>query len=157
MVLKLSPKVHRRALLVGRYTAASVIAGVISQVVFVTAYGLGALPVVASVLAFVAGAVPNYLLNRQWAWRRTGRSDPAREIAPYAVIVIVTALTAIGVTTLADSWVRANISSHAWQVTLVSGAFLATYGFMFALKFVLFHKLIFARRAARTPAAMSRS
>lgn len=154
-MLTMTPKLRRRALLVGRYTAGSVIAGVISQVVFVVSYGLGALPVVASVLAFLSGAVPNYLLNRYWAWRRTGRPDPARETAPYAAIVIVTALTAIGITTLADYWVREHIGSHAWQVALVSGAFLATYGFMFVLKFVLFHKLVF-QRVTRTPATTSR-
>lgn len=156
-VLTLTPERRKRVTLWGRYTAASVIAGMLSQLVFVVTYGFGALPVVASVVAFVAGAVPNYLMNRRWAWRRDDKPDRVRETLPYAVIIIVTALTAIGVTTLADAWVVANVDSHAGQVILVGAAFLGTYGFMFVLKFLLFDRLIFAQRGARTPGPTSRS
>lgn len=150
-VLTASPERRQRAKLWGRYTAASVIAGVISQVVFLVTYWFGAAPVVASVVAFVAGAVPNYLMNRRWAWRQTGKPHPVRETLPYAAIIIVTALTAILMTTLADRWVVANIDSHGLQVFLVGAAFLGTYGVMFVLKFVLFDRLIFADRRAGTP------
>jgi putative flippase GtrA len=142
---------RKRIRLWGRYTGASVIAGVISEAVFVVAYWFGAVPLVASLLAFVAGAVPNYLMNRYWAWQRRGRPDRMREILPYALIVVVTALTAILVTTAADRWVRDHVTAHPVQVILVSAAFLATYGTMFILKFVLFDRFIFVDRAARTP------
>lgn len=150
---------HRkqRFLLWGRYAGASVIAGLISEAVFLASYGFGALPAVASVLAFVAGAVPNYLMNRYWAWQQRGRADRKRETLPYAVIVIVTALAAIGITTLADSWVQAHVASHTWRTILVGAAFLGTYGFMFILKFVLFDRLIFANRAAHTPGPTSQA
>ena len=105
----------------------------------------------ASVLAFVAGAVPNYLMNRYWAWQRRGRPDHRREVLPYAVIVIVTAITAILVTTAADRWVRDHVATHGWQVALVGAAFLGTYGAMFVLKFLLFDRLIFVDRPGRTP------
>jgi putative flippase GtrA len=142
---------RNRIRLWGRYTGASVVAGIISEGVFVVTYWYAAVPLVASVLAFVAGAVPNYLMNRYWAWRRRGRPDGTREILPYVVIVVVTALTAIFVTTAADRWVREHVASHALQVTLVGGVFMATYGTMFVLKFVLFDRLIFVDRAQRTP------
>jgi len=142
---------RKRIQLWGRYTGASVIAGVISEAVFVVTYWFGAVPLVASLLAFVAGAVPNYLMNRYWAWQRRGRPDRMREILPYALIVVVTALTAILVTTAADRWVRDHVTAHPVQVILVSAAFLATYGTMFILKFVLFDRFIFVDRAARTP------
>ena len=142
---------RRRIRLWVRYTGSSVIAGVISEAVFVVAYWFGAVPLVASLLAFVAGAVPNYLMNRYWAWQRRGRPDRTREVLPYVVIVVVTALTAILVTTAADRWVRDHVAAHALQVTLVGAAFLATYGAMFVLKFVLFDRFIFVERAAGTP------
>ena len=82
---------RKRIRLWGRYTGASVVAGIISEVVFVVTYWFAAAPLVASLLAFVAGAVPNYLMNRYWAWQRRGRPDRTREILPYAVIVVVTA------------------------------------------------------------------
>jgi putative flippase GtrA len=139
----------------GRYTGASVIAGVISEAVFVVTYWFGAVPLVASLLAFVAGAVPNYLMNRYWAWQRRGRPDHMREVLPYAIIVVVTALTAIVVTTAADRWVRDHVTAHPVQVILVGAAFLATYGAMFVLKFVLFDRFIFVDRATRTPGTTS--
>ncbi len=142
---------RKRIRLWGRYTGASVVAGIISEVVFVAIYWFTAAPPVASLLAFVAGAIPNYLMNRYWAWQRRGRPDRSRELLPYVVIVIVTALIAILVTTAADRWVREHVTAHALQVTLVAIAFLATYGTMFVLKFVLFDRFIFVDRAARTP------
>lgn len=142
---------RKRIRLWGRYTGASVVAGIISEVVFVAIYWFTAAPPVASLLAFVAGAIPNYLMNRYWAWQRRGRPDRSRELLPYVVIVIVTALIAILVTTAADRWVREHVTAHALQVTLVAIAFLATYGTMFVLKFLLFDRFIFVDRAARTP------
>ncbi|MDY6998639.1 MAG: GtrA family protein [Actinomycetota bacterium] len=146
-----------RFLLWGRYAGASVIAGLISEAVFLLTYWLSGLPLLASVLAFVAGAVPNYLMNRYWAWQRRGRPHHRREVLPYAVIVIVTAVAAILVTTAADNWVRDHVASHAWQVVLVGASFLGTYGAMFVLKFVLFDRFIFVDRPARTPGTTSGS
>jgi len=147
----LIPVWRKRIRLWGRYTTASVVAAVISEAVFVATYWFAAVPLVASLLAFVAGAVPNYLMNRYWAWQRRGRPDRMREVLPYAVIVVATALTAILVTTAADHWVRDHVAAHSVQVILVGAAFLATYGTMFVLKFVLFDRFIFVDRAARTP------
>jgi putative flippase GtrA len=151
--------VRSRLLLWARYSASSVIAGLISELAFVVCYWLGTAPLVATVAAFVAGALPNYVLNRRWAWGRTGPADTRRELLPYAIIVIVTAAAAALTTTAADHWIRARIESHTWQTILVSGVFLGTYGVMFILKFVLFDRFVFARPApagaaeARTPAA----
>jgi putative flippase GtrA len=147
-----------RLLLWARYSASSIVAGVISELAFVICYWIGTAPMPASVIAFVAGALPNYVLNRRWAWGRTGRADRARELLPYTIIVIVTAAVAALVTTAADHWLRARIESHAAQTALVSAAFLGTYGVMFILKFVLFDRYVFARpvaaaaEPARTPA-----
>jgi putative flippase GtrA len=151
-----------RLLLWVRYSASSVIAGVISELAFLACYWLGTAPMVASVVAFAAGAVPNYVLNRRWAWGRTGRADRTRELLPYVVIVVITAAAAALITTVADHWLRDRIDSHALQTVLVSTAFLGTYGVMFVLKFVLFDRLVFARptqpgAAERIPATKSPS
>jgi putative flippase GtrA len=138
-----------KLLLWAKYSASSVIAGVISELAFVICYWLGTAPVAASVVAFVAGALPNYLLNRRWAWGRKGRADRRRELLPYAIIVIVTAAAAALTTTAADHWIRARIESHTGQTILVSAVFLGTYGVLFILKFVLFDRFVFAKPAAR--------
>jgi putative flippase GtrA len=147
-----------RLLLWAKYSASSVIAGVISELAFAICYWVGTTPLWSSIIAFLAGALPNYVLNRRWAWGRTGRADRTRELLPYAIIVVVTALAAALVTSLADHWLRDWIDSHFWQTVLVSVTFLATYGVMFILKFVLFDRFVFARpAAARTPATTSQS
>lgn len=147
-----------RTKLLGRYAGSSVISGVISEGVFLASFGLGALPSVASVIAFVAGAVPNYLMNRYWAWQQNDRIRAGRELLPYIVIIVVTALLASVITTAADAWLHDRVSSQFWQVVLVGIAFLGTYGVMFVIKFFLFDRFIFTgSRPGRTPATRSRS
>ena len=130
----------------GRYTAASVVAACLSELAFLASYGLGMIPLVASLIAWFAGAVPNYLLNRRWAWQRDGKVDRKRELLPYVAIVVVTAGTAAVVTTVTDALVRDWVESHTWQVLLVGAAYLGTYGVMFLLKFLLFDKYVFTTR-----------
>jgi putative flippase GtrA len=137
-----------RLLLWAKYSASSVIAGLISELAFVICYWIGTAPLLATVAAFVAGAVPNYVLNRRWAWGRKGRADAKRELLPYVAIILVTAAAAALTTTVADHWIRDRVESHAWQTIWVSAVFLGTYGVMFILKFVLFDRFVFAKPAA---------
>jgi putative flippase GtrA len=138
-----------------RYTAGSVIAGVISEVAFLAVYGSGlAGPRVASVVAFLAGAVPNYHLNRSWTWGRRGRSDPLRELLPYAATVLVSVGIASLTTSFVDRSVGAWTDNRLLQVVLVTATFAATYGGLFVAKFVLFERVLFAdrRRTRSSPA-----
>jgi hypothetical protein len=73
-----------------RYTIGSLIAAATSAVVFAVLYVVGASTTACSVVAFVAGAVPNWILNRRWAWALKGRIAFGREVLAY---VIVSALT----------------------------------------------------------------
>jgi putative flippase GtrA len=142
-----------RLLLWAKYSASSVVATVISQLAFALCYWFGTAAVVASLVAFVSGAVPNYVLNRRWSWRSRG------QMLPYTIIVVGSAIIAALVTTLTSHLVQ-GIDSHAWKTLLVTGSYFATYGVLFILKFVLFDRLVFASPApaaeavpAPTPAA----
>jgi len=128
-------------LLWARYSASSVVAVVTSQIAFALCYWLGSSAVVATLVAWLAGAVPNYVLSRRWAWGRQG------QLLPYAMIVIGSAVTAALVTTATDHLVQ-GIDSHAWKTVLVTGSYFGTYGVLFILKFVLFDRLVFAKPAA---------
>lgn len=131
-----------------RYGTGSVIAGVISETAFLLVYGAGlAGPRVASAVAFLAGAIPNYVLNRSWTWERRGRPDPVRELLPYAAVVLTSVLVASAVTSFADRNVGALTTSRPLQVALVTISFAATYGVLFILKFVVFDRLLFADRS----------
>jgi putative flippase GtrA len=125
-----------------RYFTGSVVATVCSEVAFVVLYGvIGVGTSWSSVLSWLAGAIPNFWLNRNWAWQRTGRPSLRREVVPYAAIVIVTLLLATLLTHLADAWLQHQGVSHSLRVTLVAAVFLGTYVVVFALRFVLLERL----------------
>src|SRR5579871_6925374 len=85
---------------VTRYTIGSAVAAATSAVVFALAYILGASTTTCSVLAFVAGAIPNWILNRRWAWKIRGRVSLAREVIAYVII----SLLSLAATSLATEW-----------------------------------------------------
>ncbi len=140
-----------RLLLWAKYSASSVIATVVSQVAFALCYWFGTAALVATLVAWLAGAIPNYVLNRRWTWGRSGQK------LPYTIIVVGSAVVAAVVTSVTDHLVQ-PIESHAWQTVLVTGSYLATYAVLFMVKFVLFDRLVFAKTVsdpveARTPVA----
>lgn len=144
-----------------RYFGSSLVATVCSELSFVLLYGpvhVGTTS--ASLLAWLAGAIPNYWLNRRWAWQRTGRPRFRTEVLPYVTIVLMTLLLATGTTHLLDAWLHHLGTRASLRVGLVAIAYLGVYVVMFALRFVLLDRL-FERvaqhearhHAARTEAA----
>ena len=134
----------RLALRFTRYTAGSVVALATSELVLIATYGTGLLGTTpASVLAFFAGAVPNYVLNRSWVWQRRGRLDVRRELLPYLLVSLVSLVAGA----LATGW-AAGLAPDGDTVrsAFVAGAYLATYGLLFVLKFVAYHYLVFTER-----------
>src|SRR4051794_13299073 len=91
-----------------RYTGGSVVAAACSELTLLLLYGgLHVAPGWSSAAAWLAGAVPNYWLNRSWTWRQRGRPDLRREVAPYAVIILVT----LGLASLATTAVDAALTN----------------------------------------------
>lgn len=132
-----------------RYTAGSAVAAVTSQLVFVLVYGLFALagPRGATALAFLAGFLPNYYLNRRWTWGRRGRVAVVRELVPYAAVVVAGVGIAAVATSLAEEWVLRLGVSRPVQVTVVTLAFVVAQGVLFVGKFVIFDRVLFADRS----------
>ena len=125
-----------------RYFTGSVIATVCSEVAFVALYGLLSVGTTwSSVLSWLAGAVPNFWLNRNWAWQRTRRPSLRREVLPYAAIIVTTLVLATLLTHAADVWLHHQGVSSSVRVTLVATVFLGTYVVVFALRFVLLERL----------------
>lgn len=125
-----------------RYAAGSGVATVCSQGTFLALYGpLGAGPAVSSTLAWAAGAVPNYWLNRTWTWQRHGRPSLVHELLPYVAIVVVTVVLATLATSAADSALDGTDVSSGLRLVLVGAAFLGVYGAMFLLRFFLLDRL----------------
>ncbi|MFF0339239.1 GtrA family protein [Kribbella sp. NPDC004875] len=139
-----------RLLLWAKYSASSVVATVVSQLAFALCYWFGTAALVATLVAWLAGAIPNYVLNRRYTWGRSGQK------LPYTLIVIGSAVTAALVTSLTDHLVR-GLESHAWKTLLVTGSYFATYAVLFIVKFVLFDRLVFAKPAAASEPAPART
>ena len=52
-----------------KYALGSVVAFMLSNVVFAAFYVMSASTTVCSVAGFIGGAIPNWILNRRWAWQ----------------------------------------------------------------------------------------
>jgi len=138
-----------------RYAAGSLISTVISQIALVTAYGLlNATAAVASIVAFVVGTVPNYLLNKAWVWSHQKVSH-RRLVGSYIVVMVVTNAVAIAMTLALDACVRAHVRAATPRTLLLSLAYVTSYGLMFVIKYLLFDGLLFKERRTARHAVVS--
>ncbi len=145
----------RRSPLVRRitgYSAGSVIAAFTSEVAFAGVFGgLHGGTTWASVAGFVGGAVPNYFLNRRWAWKdRRGRS-PRSEVLLYAAVSIASFLVSIVFTSLVEDWARDFATTPSVRALLVDAAYLAVSGVFFVGKFVAYELIVFTKGPGGRP------
>jgi putative flippase GtrA len=136
---------------VTKYAIGSVIALLTSVVVFAVMYWLGVNTTVDSVVAFAAGAVPNWVLNRRWAWRITGRADFMREIVAYVAISLIVLAASSGATGWMHHWVIDGL-----RVILVTGSYVFVQAVLFVAKFVIYEKWVFAGESRLRAAFRSR-
>jgi putative flippase GtrA len=140
-----------------RYTIGSMVAAATSAVVFWVAYLLGASPTMCSVTAFVAGAIPNWILNRRWAWKVEGRISLGREVVAYIII----SLLSLVATSLTTEWTQDHVQSmtagHDFiRAALVTASYLAVFAVLFVAKFAVYELWIFAGRSRVRAALRSR-
>lgn len=139
-----------------RYTIGSIFAAATSAVVFALLFYVGVGTTACSVIAFVAGAVPNWYLNRRWAWQMKGKIAFGREVVAY---VIVSALTLLA-SSEATAWTKHQVVSlpahYGLRVTLVTASYLAVFAILFAIRFVIYELWIFSGRSRVRPALRSR-
>jgi putative flippase GtrA len=128
------------------YGLGSIIAAATSEMAFVIAYAfLHAGTVGASLAGFVGGAIPNYFLNRRWAWQdRRGRSRRS-EVLLYAAVSIVSFVVSVIMTKAAEQWARHLTQDKTWRVVMIAGAYLTASGIVFLAKFVLYDLFVFTK------------
>jgi putative flippase GtrA len=140
-----------------RYAIGSVVALATSVVVFAVMDWLGIHTAIDSAAAFIAGAIPNWVLNRKWAWKMTDRADFMREIVAYIVISLIVWGASSWVTGLTQHWVDDNVSKGTGlRVILVTGSYVAVQAVFFVVKFVIYDKWVFAGRSRVRAALRSR-
>ena len=128
-----------------RYAIGSVVALLTSVAVFALLLDAGVGTTTDSILAFVAGALPNWILNRRWAWERSGDMDVAREVVGYTVISLI----ALAASSAGTGWVDALVREHlnrqdaTLRVLLVTLTYVVVQGLLFVAKFIAYDAFIF--------------
>src|ERR1700742_2256357 len=142
---------------VTRYAIGSAVALATSIVVFAVMDWLGIHTAIDSAAAFVAGAIPNWVLNRKWAWKMTDRADFMREIGAYLVISLIVWGASSWVTGQTQHWVDNNVAKGTGlRVILVTGSYVVVQAVFFIVKFVIYDKWVFAGRSRVRAALRSR-
>ena len=130
-----------------RYAVGSLVAFVSSIVVFSLCYVMNLGTTACSIAAFVAGAIPNWILNRRWTWQRRGRLVFGREIVGYVVISLVT----LAATSSTTAWTNAQVQSipphHGIRALLVTGSYVVVVAVLFVAKFFIYEYWVFQDRS----------
>ncbi|MHB1854418.1 MAG: GtrA family protein [Acidimicrobiales bacterium] len=127
-----------------KYTATSVVSTVASQAAFILVYGVFGLlnSRGSSITATVAGTIPSYWLNRNWAWGKSGRSHFWREVAPFWVIAAVGLVFSTWSVDFTKTH-TAMVHSHVLSTIELAAAYLGSFGVLWIGKFIIFNRFLF--------------
>jgi putative flippase GtrA len=140
-----------------KYALGSVVALVTSVIVFAIMDWLGIRTGIDSAAAFIAGAIPNWVLNRKWAWKMEGRVEWVREIFAYTVISVLVWAASTWATGHTQNWARAHLSAGSGlRVIITTAAYVGVQAVFFVVKFVIYDKWVFAGRSRIRAAVRSR-
>jgi putative flippase GtrA len=131
-----------------RYGAGSVVAFVTSAVVLFVClswFDWGA--ITSTVVAFFAGAIPNWVLNRRWAWQRQGREGFAKETTLYVIVSLI-ALVASSAADKVTAVETAQLHSELAKSVLVTVCYMFTVVVLTGLKYIAYDRLVFVDRAS---------
>jgi putative flippase GtrA len=127
-----------------------------SAVVFPILYVLGFSTTVCSIAAFVAGAIPNWTLNRRWTWKVEGRVAFGREVIAYIIISAMTLVTLSLVTGWTHDQVQSIPAGHGIRVLLVTASYFGVLAALYGVRFFLYHHWIFSGQSRVRAALRSR-
>jgi putative flippase GtrA len=131
------------------YSAGSVIAAFTSELCFAGAFGaLHTGTTLASLIGFIGGAVPNYVLNRRWAWKDRGGRSRRDEILLYALVSLASFGMSAVVTDYTEHWAKHLTAVQGLRVVVVALAYLAVAGVFFVGKFVAYELVVFTKGPA---------
>jgi putative flippase GtrA len=127
-----------------RYVAASGTSVAAGQIVLALCFGVARWPAEASnLVAFAAGAVVSYTLNRRWTWKVSGRSRFLGEIVPFSALAAAGLLISTVAVAFAEDAAPRITPSRTGQTLIVMGAALAAYGVVWIVKFVVLDRYLF--------------
>ena len=123
---------------------------------FPVLYVMGASTTVCTIVAFFAGAIPNWTLNRRWTWKVQGQVAWGREIFAYLVISGSTLLALSLATGWTDRRVQHIPAHHGIRVLLVTASYFAVLALLYAVRFFVYEHWIFSGRSRVRAAVWSR-
>lgn len=138
-----------------KYALSSVIAFGLSNLAFAVCYALlGGGTTIPSIIAFFAAAIPNWIMNRRWAWQQTGRAPKKQTISYAAVsagVLLITTFSMGRVNYLVKHVLR--VENHdGLRLLIVTAAFVLLNVILFFAKFAIYEYVIFAEeRGHRRP------
>jgi putative flippase GtrA len=131
-----------------KYAVGSVVALTTSVVVFAVMDWVGIRTGIDSAAAFVAGAIPNWILNRKWAWKMEGRVEWMREIVAYTIISVLVWAASTWATGNTQNWTTHHIApGDGLRVIVTTAAYVFVQAVFFVIKFVIYDKWVFAGRS----------
>ena len=139
-----------------RYAIGSIIALLTSIVAFALLYVTVGNTTVCSVGAFLAGALPNWILNRRWAWKIRGQVSWMREVVAYILISLLVLVASSAVTGWTNDQIQSIPAGHGIRVILVTASYVLVQAVFFALKFLVYEHWVFAGRSRLRAAVRSR-
>ena len=142
---------------VTKYAIGSVVALATSIIVFAVMDWLGIRTGIDSAAAFVAGAIPNWVLNRKWAWQMEGRTEFMREIVAYFSISVLVWAASTWATGNTQNWAHKHLAAGSGlRVIVTTAAYVVVQAVFFVVKFVIYDKWVFAGQSRVRAALRSR-
>jgi putative flippase GtrA len=127
-----------------RYSAVSVVAVIITAVtVFLVAWLFHASGVVANTIGTVVATPPSYILNRRWAWGKSGKSHLWKEVVPFWALTFVGWAGSTACVAWADHVATGHHLTPFAKGIVYDGASLFAYGVIWVIKFVILNRLMF--------------
>jgi putative flippase GtrA len=135
-----------------RYSCASVVAVICSVVLLVIFNGLIGLSAwVSSTLATAIAAIPNYEMNRKWAWGKTGRSHLWKEVVPFWALAFLGWAVSTFSVHLMENYAHSHHFSHLMSTATVTIVYVGAFGVLWVAKFIIFNKVLFVHHLEDLP------
>ncbi len=134
-----------------KYALSSVIAFMLSNIAFAFCYWLGWGTSIPSVIAFFSAAIPNWIMNRRWAWQQTGRA-PVKQMVSYAAVSGMVLLVTAFATGRTNWWVKHDLhvaNHHGLRLLIVTSSFVLVTVILFFVKFAIYEFVIFRGHRTR--------
>jgi putative flippase GtrA len=132
---------HRKFI---KYALASIISVIVTQVLLIFFYsGMSMDGEWSAFFASSIAAVPSYFLNRNWVWRKSGKSHMTREVLPFWVMVFIGLAFSAAIGYYADDAGQKWTDSHFLRAVIITGSNIAGFALLWVLKFVIFNKILF--------------